>query len=109
VSVALAIWIGVGQAFSIVRENLPQTVSPSLFDALTGVASSVVLRVALLLGGAGALIAAIGLVILVVAFFLARSQPKKPQTENHLHSPGGPDTTAPVRLQDPPDRQGIFG
>jgi hypothetical protein len=109
VAAALAIWIGVGQAFSIVRENLPQTVSPGLFDAITGVISSVVLRVALLLGGAGALIAAIGLVILVVAFFLARSQPKKATLGDGTSSGVSPTANTPARLQEPSDRQGIFG
>jgi len=108
--VALAGWVGVGQAFSIIRENLPTAVSPSLYDAMTGVVSSVVLRVALLLGGVGALIAAVGLVMLVLAFFLARARSKKSSASDAYPSDSGSSTAiAPARLQDPPDRQGIFG
>jgi hypothetical protein len=110
VGVAFVGWIGGTQAFSILRENLPPTISPSLYDAMTGVISSVILRVALLLGGVGALIAAVGLVMLVFSFFLARAQSKKSaHSENHASDSGSASPGTPGRLQDPPDRQGIFG
>jgi hypothetical protein len=98
---AIALWLGLDVLISIGRENIPLSISTSLYDTGAGVLVFIAHRYALVTGGEGIVLGFLGLGLVVASFFIGRG--KKPAP------PAAPPQTPPPAPDDTPKRSGIFG
>jgi hypothetical protein len=99
---AVAIWVGLDVAISLGRENLPVYFSPGVYDTSAGVLVYIAHRYALVTGGEGVVLGFVGLMLVILSFFIGRGQKPSPAA-----TPAAPTSTP--QSNDPPRQSGIFG
>jgi hypothetical protein len=99
---AIAIWVGLDLIISLGRENLPAYVSPGVYDTGAGVLVFIAHRYALVTGGEGIVLGFVGLVLVILSFFIGRGKKSTPTAP-----PSAPTYTP--QPNDAPHQSGIFG
>jgi hypothetical protein len=100
---AIVMWVGLDVVISLGRENLPATVSPGVYDTAAGVLVFIAHRYALVTGGEGIVLGIVGLVLVILSFFVGR----KPPAPAAIPPPAPP--MVPPAADDTPRQSGIFG
>jgi len=105
---AIVLWIGLDLLISLGRENLPASVSTSVFDTMAGILVYITHRYSLVAGAEGVILGLVGLGLVIASFFVGRG--KQPFRPNVPPASAPPPPSAPPPLpDDTPRHSGIFG